>query len=1150
MKRPLCAIAFALTLAGYAPQSGAQQAIAPPSSPSSRAVLEEAEQLNQQVVELYGEGRFQEATAPAERALALREEALGPTHPDVAQSLNNLALLYQGQGVYGKAEPLLARALAINEQALGPVHPYVAQSLNNLAVLYGAQGAYGKCEPLLARALRINEQALGPTHPQVAQNLDNLAELYQDQGAYAKGEPLLVRALAIREQALGPTHPDVAKSLNNLGMLYKDQGTYRKAEPLLLRALRINEQALGPTHTRVAGNLNNLAVLYNEQGAYGKAEPLLLRALRINEKVLGPTHPDVAQSARNLAALYQARGAYAKAEPLLVRALALGEQALGPTHPDVAKSLNNLAALYQAQGAYGKAEPLLIRALAINESALGPTHADVATSLNNLAMLYNAQGAYGKAEPLLIRALRIKEQVLGPMHPNTASSLNNLAALYQTQGTFDKAEPLYVRSLAIRAQVLGPDHPDVARSLNNLGMLYKARGAYGKAEPLLLRALAINEGALPPTHPDVATSVNNLAELYKDLGSYSNAESLYVRALAIKDQALGPMHPDVAVMVNNIAIFYSAHGLYVQAEPLVARAVEIREQQLRSELAQLSEPRKRALMTLLQGETDMLVSLHIDAMPASTQARELAFTTVLRRKGRILDSLVDNETALRAHVTPTLRTQIDDLRAARTELSERIYAPLGPSGVVDHNAIGAARARIDELESALSTASAAVRVQSDLVTIAKLQTVLPAGAALVEFVRYRRFDAREAQPWQEDRYVAYVLPAHGPSRWVALGAVAPIDAQVDDVLSAMSAKVKTSTEATQAALRRLDALVFAPIRAQLAGVSHVILAPDGKLNLVPFEALVDSEGHYALDRYLVSYVTSGRDLLRFTVPHTARSPAVIIAGPDYGPVPTAHKPTAVSFAPLAGTLAEATDLQRYFPTPLTGDKATKAALAALVAPAMLHIATHGFYARDPAATPIVSMPSTLASSTDSPPPIPASAESLAPRQLARGMFVDGGASLLQPPPRSDDPVEGLDRAGLAMAGANQGAGGIVTARELAGFDWWGTQLVVLSGCETGVGPVPSGDGVYGMRRALVLAGAASQVVSLWNVNDSSARELMRDYYGELARGTGRADALRRAKLRLMHQPRYAHPYYWAAFIPAGDWRPLDSTIFSSQKPLR
>jgi CHAT domain-containing protein len=148
---------------------------------------------------------------------------------------------------------------------------------------------------------------------------------------------------------------------------------------------------------------------------------------------------------------------------------------------------------------------------------------------------------------------------------------------------------------------------------------------------------------------------------------------------------------------------------------------------------------------------------------------------------------------------------------------------------------------------------------------------------------------------------------------------------------------------------------------------------------------------------------------------------------------------------------------------------------------------------------------------------------------------------LPPLPAAEDPADALDRAGLALARANAGPDGIVSAREIAGFDWWGTQLVVLSACKTGVGAVPSGEGVYGLRRALVLAGARSQVVSLWNVSDSSAPVLMRDFYAELARGTGRAEALRRAKLRMLRQPRFAHPYYWAAFVSAGDWTPLDPT---------
>ena len=236
-------------------------------------------------------GRYTEAQPFLEKALQIREKALGPDHPDVAISLNNLAELYRAQGQYGKAEPLYQRSLAIKEKALGPEHPDVAISLNNLAELYKAQGRYGKAEPLYQRALAIREKALGPEHPDVATSLNNLAELYHAQGQYGKAEPLYQRALAIREKALGPEHPDVATSLNNLAELYHAQGQYGKAEPLYQRALAIWEKALGPEHPDVATSLNNLAELYRAQGQYGKAEPLYQRALAIARRPSAPNIP-------------------------------------------------------------------------------------------------------------------------------------------------------------------------------------------------------------------------------------------------------------------------------------------------------------------------------------------------------------------------------------------------------------------------------------------------------------------------------------------------------------------------------------------------------------------------------------------------------------------------------------------------------------------------------------------------------------------------------------------------------------------------------------------------------------------------------------------------------------------------------------------
>ncbi|MFH1092201.1 MAG: CHAT domain-containing tetratricopeptide repeat protein [Pseudomonadota bacterium] len=250
------------------------------------AELDRANSLNDQMSQLYRQGRYAEAITLAQEVLTIREKALGPEHPDVAESLNNLATLYQATGAYAQAEPLYQRALAIFEKALGPNHPDVAWSLNNLAAFYHATGAYTQAEPLYKRALAIREKILGPEHPDVALTLNNLAALYNDTGAYTQAEPLYKRALAIREKTLGPNHPDVALTLNNLATLYNDTGAYTQAEPLLERALTIWEKALGPNHPHVAASLNNLAVFLSARDQEKKALPLFLRAQGITEKLI------------------------------------------------------------------------------------------------------------------------------------------------------------------------------------------------------------------------------------------------------------------------------------------------------------------------------------------------------------------------------------------------------------------------------------------------------------------------------------------------------------------------------------------------------------------------------------------------------------------------------------------------------------------------------------------------------------------------------------------------------------------------------------------------------------------------------------------------------------------------------------------------
>ena len=200
---------------------------------------------------------------------------------------------------YASARPLYERALAIREKALGPDHPDTATSLNDLAVLVLAQGDLAAAQLLYERALAIYEKRLGRNHPVIAVSLDNLAGLLQAQGKLASARPLVKRALAIRENALGPNHPDTASSLNNLANLLRAQGDLAAARPLYKRALAIREQELGPDHPDTATCLNILALVLQAQGELAAARPVSERALAIREKAPSGHEKSVCSQLRN-----------------------------------------------------------------------------------------------------------------------------------------------------------------------------------------------------------------------------------------------------------------------------------------------------------------------------------------------------------------------------------------------------------------------------------------------------------------------------------------------------------------------------------------------------------------------------------------------------------------------------------------------------------------------------------------------------------------------------------------------------------------------------------------------------------------------------------------------------------------------------------
>ncbi|HEY5870964.1 MAG TPA: CHAT domain-containing tetratricopeptide repeat protein, partial [Candidatus Tectomicrobia bacterium] len=937
---------------------------------------------------------------------------------------------------------------------------------------------------------------------------------------------------------------DQALVHDNLGHLYRVSGKYTEAEKHLTQSLNLRTgRALDRQNSElIAITLTHLALVYLDQGKdYDLAERHLRQVKTLYEELQTrqqkPKYAEMAATLNNLALLYRTRGDYVVAERHLQEAQRIEQHGSGVTAADVAATTNHLAMLYHDKGDYANAEHYYLEAYKQWEQFFGKEHPQGTTARNNLAVLYHDKGDYERAGALLQQVLQQRIQLLGPQHPQVAVVFHNLAEMHRARGNIHCAEQLYTKALGIWQSMLADDHPYLSTALNNLAGVYRIQKDYAQAVAHLQKVLTRREKILGANHPDVATTLNNLAELHRLQGDYGIAERRYTRALEVKQQTRGAKHPHVATILHNLAIFSWGQGDIEQAITFMTQATEVREHHLALTLTTGSEEQKRAFALTLRGETDSVISLHTKMAPHNARARDLALTTALRRKSRILDALVESLATIRRGLDPAAQDLFAQLTTARAHLAALTLGKPATTHLEQHQAaLKALEQQIDQLEADLSRRSAVFQMASRPVTIAAVQAAIPPGVTLVEFVRFNDLNTQQ-QTWLEPRYAVYVVPYQGEPTWMPLGDAATIDAAVGALRRVL--RDSTRQDIAQHA-RTLDALIMQPVRSLLGSRSTILLAPDSQLHLVPFGTLVNEQKRYLVEQYSFLYLTTARDLLRLQIPMLpAQQAELILANPDFGPLDSATAPgeevcppntdqasaaaraaidfSQIRFCNLPGAEAEASALRKLLPqaTVLTAARATEDALKHSMAPRIVHIATHGFFLDD-----MVIPPSALAS---------------------RLTIVNASAVANQVlGVRVENP---LLRSGLALAGFNTRRSGeddgVLTALEVAGLNLWGTKLVVLSACDTGVGEVRNGEGVYGLRRALVLAGAETQMMSLWPVDDEGTLELMRAYYDALIAGQGRGEALRQVQLQFLTRPERQHPFFWGSFIQSGEWGNLD-----------
>ncbi len=1075
-------------------------------------------------------GQIEAAEASYQLAIRLSQAALGDGHPETLKISQALAGLYQSQAKLAQALAVHQAAAKAAAAALGKDHP---QTLTlQLAVVRDQlnSGALKEADKLLDATCAVSRKVFGDAHGEFSRCLGQQGAFRRQQGEYTGAAALFEQALAIQRLALAPADPLSLSTRIEAGGLYHRQGRLAEAQDILESAVRDAVEAKDVTSELSAKG--DLADVLDDRGDYDAAEKMAKEVLEQQTARLGAAHPNTVAALSSLASIYRKQGRLIEAEKTFQDAWERYHRVLGDDHRSTVIAANNLGEILEKEGIYERAEPYLRDALQGGRKAFGETHPATLTTMNNLALLYESQGVFDKAEPLYQSVITVFSKTIGPKHPDTIASTNNLAYLYMLKGEYDRAAVMFKQVHDAWVKAYGPRHQNTLKALNNLARAYHRQGKLKEAEQAFDQALAARRAVLGEKHLDTLRSMHDLAALYRTAKRTGEAEALLKKTLAADEAVLGPAHPYTFETLNTLAAVQEDKG-DIPAAFETRKTTFIRRTEFLNRVLYVTGDNAREGYIRLHGpELASYVAL-LTKLDEAVGGRALLEIS-LNRKGLLLKVASEIQQVTRLSRDPELTRLTDELTDVRKRLAAlTLSGPTEETKDRHVEVINGLEERINELQGALGRSS--VRFQQSVAAIGLDQLVkaLPADAVLVDFFIYGE-DGQQ-------KLVAGVLrkdgdtPVFGIVKYDSLAAIDQAIVKYRTDIQNEEIEMDDLLDSGQA----IDKLVWQPLDRLLGANTKVYLVPDGTLNILPISALVEKSRKYLIERIDLHVLTSSRELLPSNVP-PAKGGYLINAGPDYNTDEVVGKAVlekaksrsagadvqsavrgmsgmrGLKFDPLPGAEKEGQLILKTVegqgkPTSIYSKSSAQEKVLRDMEqpPEVLHIATHGFFLK-------------------------------ADDTLRKRLLKLQRSSDFQFPPPGDNP---LLRAGLAFAGINSNAqvlgdidtdnDGVLTALEVLGLDLTGTRLAILSACETGLGEVHEGEGVYGLRRSFQEAGAQSVVSSLWEVSDAGTQTLMAALYKRLLAGKSPHDALREAQLEMLRNPQWSAPYIWSAFFMVG-----------------
>ena len=1058
-------------------------------------------------------GDYESSLSALSEASEIYKTVAGEMHPFCGYSTGMIMYCYKQLGNYHEAQKQCEQVLRLHKEAEGNISSdeYYAFLKREYGTLCIETGNFDKAVEALTESSNIIKNIYGDSHPSYAVTLNNLAVCYMNLPNLDEAVRLITIVLEIYEESYGKEDFNYITSLMNLADCYYQMEDYKQAIKTGREAKELFLDSNQEDQSVYINISDHLLSSYYHNGNYKEALELGEEILQIKEQVFGKDDSQYASTLSEMASCYFYLGDYNNAIRLATEALEIREQVFGKEDPEYAVSLNNLANYYADLGDNNKAIQLGTEALEIRKKAFGEHNIEYATSLANLGNYYDNLGNYEKAFQLRTEALEINRAILGDDHPECAHLLINLANSYATIGFYEEATSYGSKAIEIYKNSFGTGHPFYALALRNQAFYYMGLENYKEAVRLGTEALGIYKEIFGEAHPGFAGALLNLAVCEYELGNYNEAIKLVTDSKEIYRNKLGTKSPEYTKCLLNLAKSFYSINKYDEAISSFNDYMEIVRDITLTNFLEMTTYERLMYWSQYKSAINELIPSFLIHMNLPKASMILYDYTALFAKGLLLSTELEMAKLIQENGNEEALQMYSKLRENRQFLNALYSKPITERGV-DCDSLENISSNLErQLVSRVKEFGDYTRNLS--ITWCDVQNKLGDNDIAIEFLSYQENDSTTA-------YAALTLCKNDSS---------PILTHLFTDTDLLFASGDDGTYQTFKA----DSLVWTPLSSRLDGKSHVYFSASGMLHNIGIEYLPSMEGKecYRLSstRELVTHQPSqaiGSATLFGDIDYDATYASIESSAPssssDYAMNTTSdqyrgrfdYRSMRYGVSPLPGTREEIKEvfaLLKPLGKPcdaLTGTQASEESFKKLSGQrkSLLHISTHGFYYTDEEASNLND-------------------------HLQMMLIGDNG------PTNYED--QSLLRCGLCFAGANQtlsgesqpaaGQGdGILNALEIAQTDLRDLDLVVLSACQTALGDIAQGEGVFGLQRGFKKAGAQSILMSLWEVDDEITQMFMTEFYRAWTSGQTKTAALKTAQSII--KAKYPDPHHWAAFI--------------------